>query len=137
MFVARLLCPRNFPGKNIGAGCHFLFHGIFPTQESNLLHYRQIFLLIELSGWPIASQIHRFHIIRSWESQSKISVSKFPDFQTLTTNSVFKKYCPGQRKNSLPIMLHKITWSAFLSLPTSSSLFSSLHCPNLMIRINY
>ena len=97
----------------------------------------RFFLPIELSGWPIVSQIHRFRIIRSWESQSKISVSKFPDFQTLTTNLVFKKYCPGQRKNSLPIMLHKITWITFLSLPTSSSLFSSLHCPNLMIRSNF
>jgi len=24
----RLLCPQNFPGKNIGAGCHFLLQGI-------------------------------------------------------------------------------------------------------------
>ena len=33
---ARLHCPWNFPGKNIGAGCHFLLQGIFPTQGSNL-----------------------------------------------------------------------------------------------------
>ena len=26
----------NFPGKNTGAGCHFLLQGIFPTQELNL-----------------------------------------------------------------------------------------------------
>ena len=25
----RLLCPWNFPGKNSGLGCHFLFQGIF------------------------------------------------------------------------------------------------------------
>ena len=31
---ARLLCPGNFPGKNIGVGGHFLLQGIFPTQES-------------------------------------------------------------------------------------------------------
>ena len=31
----RLLCPRNFPGKNTGVGCHFLLQGIFPTQRSN------------------------------------------------------------------------------------------------------
>ena len=39
----RLLCPWDFPGKNTGAGCHFLLQGIFPTQESNpgLLHCRQ------------------------------------------------------------------------------------------------
>ena len=41
---AGLLCPWNFPGKNTGVGCHFLLHGIFPTQESNpgLQHCRQI-----------------------------------------------------------------------------------------------
>ena len=33
----RLLCPWDFPGKNIGMGCHFLFQGIFLTQGSNLL----------------------------------------------------------------------------------------------------
>ena len=32
---ARLLCPRDFSGKNTGVGCHFLVKGIFPTQESN------------------------------------------------------------------------------------------------------
>ena len=32
----RLLCPWNFPDKNTGVGCHFLLHGIFPTQGSNL-----------------------------------------------------------------------------------------------------
>ena len=31
----RLLCPWDSPGKNTGAGCHFLFQGIFPTQDSN------------------------------------------------------------------------------------------------------
>ena len=35
-----LLCPWDFPGKNTGAGCHFLLQGIFQTQGSNphLLH---------------------------------------------------------------------------------------------------
>ena len=43
----RLLCPWNSPGKNTGAGCHFLLQGIFPIQGSNplllrLLHCRQL-----------------------------------------------------------------------------------------------
>ena len=40
---ARLLCPWDFPGKNIGVGCHFILQGIFLTQRSNpgLLHCRQ------------------------------------------------------------------------------------------------
>ena len=32
---ARLLCPRDSPGKNSGTGCHFLLQGIFLTQGSN------------------------------------------------------------------------------------------------------
>ena len=36
----RLLCPWDFPGKNIEVGYHFLLQGIFPTQGLNfcLLH---------------------------------------------------------------------------------------------------
>ena len=39
--LARLLCPWDFPGKNITVGCHFLLQGIFLTQGSNLclLHW--------------------------------------------------------------------------------------------------
>ena len=33
---ARLLCPRSFPGKNTGVGCHSLNQGIFPIQRWNL-----------------------------------------------------------------------------------------------------
>ena len=32
----RLLCPKDFPGKNTGVGCHFLLQRIFPTQGWNL-----------------------------------------------------------------------------------------------------
>ena len=40
----RLLCPCDFPGKNIGVSCHTLLQGIFLTQVSNprLLHCKQI-----------------------------------------------------------------------------------------------
>ena len=31
LWPARLLCPRDFPGKNIGTGCHFLLQGNFPN----------------------------------------------------------------------------------------------------------
>ena len=42
------LCgPWDFPGKNIGVGCHFLPQGIFPTQGLNpgLLHCREWLML--------------------------------------------------------------------------------------------
>ena len=36
------LCPWDFPGKNTGVGCHFLFQGNFLIQGSNphLLHWQ-------------------------------------------------------------------------------------------------
>ena len=38
----RLLCPRHFPSKNTGVGCHLLLQGIFLTQGLNscLLHWQ-------------------------------------------------------------------------------------------------
>ena len=41
-------CPRDFPGKNTGAGCHSLLQGIFPIQESNPC-------LLRLLHWPMGS----------------------------------------------------------------------------------
>ena len=32
---AKLLCPWISPGKNTGAGCHFILQGIFMTQGLN------------------------------------------------------------------------------------------------------
>ena len=39
--ACRLLCPWDSPGKDTGVGCHFLLHGIFLAQGSNLrlLHW--------------------------------------------------------------------------------------------------
>ena len=36
LLPTRLLCPWNFPGKDIGVGCHFLYQGIFLSQGSTL-----------------------------------------------------------------------------------------------------
>ena len=42
--TARVLCPWDSPGMNIGVGCHFLLQGIFLTQGLNpgLLYCRQM-----------------------------------------------------------------------------------------------
>ena len=50
----RVLCPCNFPDKNTGVGCHFLFQGIFLPQVLNLplLHCRQIFYPLRHQGSP-------------------------------------------------------------------------------------
>ena len=48
------LCPCNSPVKDIAVGWHFLLHGIFPTQGSNLglQDCRQIHLPSEPLGKP-------------------------------------------------------------------------------------
>ena len=40
LYLPRVLCLWDSPGKNTGVGCHFLLQRIFPTQGSNrhLLH---------------------------------------------------------------------------------------------------
>ena len=56
---ARLLCPRDCPGKNIGVGCHFLLQGIFQTQGSNprLLHWQVDSLpLSHLGHWCVCKR---------------------------------------------------------------------------------
>ena len=35
LYPTRLLCPWDFPDKNIGVGCHFLLQGSFSTQGLN------------------------------------------------------------------------------------------------------
>ena len=45
LYLTRLLCSWESPGKNSGVGCHFLHQGIFSTRGSNscLFLGRQIF----------------------------------------------------------------------------------------------
>ena len=52
---ARLLCPWDSPGKNTGAGGHFLLQGVFPAQGSNsgLLHWQGDPLATEAPGKPL------------------------------------------------------------------------------------
>ena len=35
-WTTRLLCPRNFPGKNTGVRCHFLLQGPSPSRDQTV-----------------------------------------------------------------------------------------------------
>ena len=54
LWPTRLLCPRDFPGKNTGVGSRSLLQGIFPIQGSNPcpLHCRQILFCLSHRGGP-------------------------------------------------------------------------------------
>ena len=42
------LCSWDFPGKNVGTGCHFLFQEVFPIQGSKVI-------LLHLLPWQAES----------------------------------------------------------------------------------
>ena len=62
LWLPRLLCPWNFPGKSTGVSCHFLLQRIFPTQEFSprLLHHLhwQADSSLELPGKPLPSSTY-------------------------------------------------------------------------------
>ena len=55
IWLDRLPCPRDSPGKNTGVGCHALFQAIFPTQQMNpcllRLLYWQVGSLLTSTTW--------------------------------------------------------------------------------------
>ena len=59
LWPTRLLCPWDSPGKNTGAGCHFLLQGIFPTHGPNLglLHCRQNLYCLSHWGSPCSNRV--------------------------------------------------------------------------------
>ena len=64
----------NFPGKNTGAGCHFLLQGIFPTQGSNLglLHCRQTLYCLSHQGSLVEIVLlSSFCLLRCFTCQEK------------------------------------------------------------------
>ena len=58
---ARLLCLWEFPSKNTGVACHFLFQEIFPTCQGlnfHLLHWQVYSVPLSHLGSP-GSSVHR------------------------------------------------------------------------------
>ena len=64
---ARLLCPWESPGKNIGVACHFLLQGSFLTQGSSLclLHWqgKQILYCCSHTFWETNSLRRTIQIV--------------------------------------------------------------------------
>ena len=79
---AKLLCPWDFPGKNIEVGCHFLLQGIFLTQGSNL--HLLCLLHWQADSLPLS---HLGSLIRMLESQNAFS----HEAERYTHNSYQKK----------------------------------------------
>ena len=82
---ARLLCPWNSPGKSTGVSCHFLFQGIFLTQEWNpgLLCCRQILYCLSHQGSLALRENHLVlthllgSILGTWAPSKQTTISAF------------------------------------------------------------
>ena len=103
---ARLLCPWDFSGKNIGVGCHFLLQRIFPTQGSNLdlLHCRQTLYRPSHQGNPSFGKdsLHwkgRSHVAtpdkQSWEMYRWVSTC----FVSVALAKVFMSASPSLQQH--------------------------------------
>ena len=73
---ARVLCPWNSLGNNIGVDCHALLQGIFLTQGSNLglPHCRQILYHLSFKGSPYRYYSPSTHGIKSATSQKSLEL---------------------------------------------------------------
>ena len=77
----RLLRPWDFPGKNTGVSCHFLLHGIFPIQGSNLhlqclVHFQADSLPLSHLGNPEISVLGAKGVFGRWAIAQKIEGAK-------------------------------------------------------------
>ena len=124
---ARLLCPRDFPGKNTGVGNHSLLQAIFLTQGSNpgLLHCRQILYPLNHQGnhkvinwkvnWSNEVQRKRCSACRVDQPLS----NKYQVQQTLKESWVSLAMGPRWKASQLPL---------FTSQSCSGSLLFLIHC---------
>ena len=75
------LCPWDFPGKNTGVGCHYLFQGIFLTQGLNLsfLHFLH---------WQTESLPRKPNNMYAFSAQFKISPIWYKQYETVQSRSI-------------------------------------------------
>ena len=110
----RLLCPWDFPGKNIGVGCRFLLQRIFLTQGSNLclfhlLHWKAGSLPLTPTGKP---QRVLKPVTHEWKNSSKNKwmTSSFSFFNLIffKWRIIVLQYCVG--------FCHILTWISHRSI---------------------
>ena len=67
LLSTRLLCPWDFPGNNIGVGCHFLLQEIFLIQGLNpgLLHCRQTLYHLSHQGVQRGGKTSEIRVFKS------------------------------------------------------------------------
>ena len=119
-----LLYPRDSPGKNTGAGCHFLFQGIFPTQGSNLcllclLHWQENSLPLHHLGISLGGHKHLNH---SWKERPTTQ----PEFGGICW-ATLRKGSTVSRELFLPFMRSMWETTVCMCLPAKLNLSTPPH----------
>ena len=103
MVSTRLLCPRDFSGKNTGASCRFLLQGIFPTQGLN----PQLLCLFALPGGFFSTeppgkpnQISRVLQKMLWEERTRMWGRSFGAKNKNGGPGWMGRWVQGRRKES-------------------------------------
>ena len=94
----RLLRPWDFPGKSAGVDCHFLFQGIFPTQESNpgLPHCRRILYQLSHQG-RMFKLLHNCTHFTCWQSNAQNPPSQASTVHEHELSDVQAEFRKGRR----------------------------------------
>ena len=109
------LCPRNFPGKNTGVGCHILLQEIFPTQGFNtrilsLLHWQADSLPLYHLGSPKC-----YHLL-SKKKKKKNYYKPSRESRTLIAD-IFRVCASSQISQSLICLFHgHLSWVLFFHI---------------------
>ena len=121
---ARLLRSWYSPGKNTGAGCHFLLQGIFPTQGPNphLPYWQADLLPLSHLESPQSSQTDIL-LASTHRPQSQVGLRKVTHrtWQSWDKNSMF---CSAQSLSRVQLFVTPWTAArqASLSITNSQSL---------------
>ena len=74
LYPTRLLCPRDFPAKNTGAGCHFLLQELFPDRGLNPCFFHWQVDSLPLSHQPLQGRPRKW----KWKSLSRVWLFSAP-----------------------------------------------------------
>ena len=100
--LARLLCPRNFPGKNTGVGCHFLLQCMKVKSQSEVTQ-SCLTLSDPMDGSPPGSSVHGSRQPRILECVTTIYMS---NVSNCTLKQIyFIEYKPYPNKTDLKYVL--------------------------------
>ena len=93
LYLTRLLCPWDSPGKNSGVGCHALLQGIILTQRSNqcLLHCRWILYHWATGEALLVLPLSRNKLYPCSESPWTNNINRLNVFSPFIHKSVIKK----------------------------------------------